>query len=179
MKKILPSLLLLGSGLACTGGPSENPTLSPVTAVPEIDLTQYVGTWYEIASRANRFQANCTGTTATYTLRSDGEITVQNKCFEGGLDGPVKGAEGRARVVDPSAPSQLEVTFFWPFWGDYWVIDLDPEYRFAVIGQPSREYLWILSRTPHMDEATYQGILSRLEQSQYPLDGLNKTVQAR
>ena len=174
----MTSILLPILAIGCGGSPAVKTQWEPLKSVESIDLERYKGTWYEIASRPNRFQAGCTGTTATYTLRDDGQISVDNQCFDGALDGPKKRAQGRARVVDPTHPAQLEVTFFWPFWGDYWVIDLDPDYQFAVIGQPSRKYLWILSRTPQMDEATYQGIISRLEQSQYPIDDLNKTLQA-
>ena len=174
----MTSMLLPILTIGCGGSPAVKTQWEPVKSVESIDLERYKGTWYEIASRPNRFQAGCTGTTATYTLRDDGQISVDNQCFDGALDGPKKSAQGRARVVDPIHPAQLEVTFFWPFWGDYWVIDLDPDYQFAVIGQPSRKYLWILSRTPQMDETTYQGIISRLEKSQYPIGDLNKTLQA-
>ncbi|MGB5349687.1 MAG: lipocalin family protein, partial [Polyangiales bacterium] len=119
----------------------------------------------------------CTGTTATYTLRSDGEIDVLNKCRKGSLDGPEDVAEGRARLVDRKTNAKLEVSFFRPFWGDYWIIDLGPDYQYAVVGHPSRDYLWILSRTPTLDAAIYDSILSRLEDKAYPLEPLRKTLQ--
>jgi apolipoprotein D and lipocalin family protein len=172
------AFFIVAIGSACSSNSSPN-DLPDVQAVPHIELERYAGRWYEIASRPNRFQAGCTGTTATYTLNSDGTIKVENRCFEDGLDGDIMEATGTARVVDARSPAKLEVSFFWPFWGDYWVIDLDPNYEFAVVGQPSRRYLWILSRTPQMDDATYQGIVSRLEQSQYPVNDLNKTVHAQ
>jgi apolipoprotein D and lipocalin family protein len=80
-------------------------------------------------------------------------------------------------VVDRTSNAKLEVTFFWPFWGDYWILDLGPDYEYAVVGHPSRDYLWILSRTPTLDEATYEGILIRVEEMGYPLDRLEKTLQ--
>ena len=89
----------------------------------------------------------------------DGEIDVLNKCRKGSLDGPEDSAEGRARIVDQESNAKLEVSFFGPFWGDYWIIDLGPDYEYAVVGHPSRDYLWILSRTPTLDDATYDGIL--------------------
>jgi len=110
-------------------------------------------------------------------LRDDGEIHVLNKCHKGSLDGPEDKAEGRARVVDRETNAKLEVSFFWPFWGDYWIIDLGPVYEYAVVGHPSRHYLWILSRTPTLDDDTYQGILTRLEEKGYTLEPLEKTLQ--
>jgi apolipoprotein D and lipocalin family protein len=163
---------------ACSKTTTERLQLPPLEAVPEVDLERYLGTWYEIASYPQRFQEGCTATTATYSLRSDGEIDVLNRCRKGSLDGPEDTAEGRARVVDRTTNAKLEVSFFGPFWGDYWIIDLGPEYEYAVVGHPSRDYLWILSRTPTLGAKTYAGILSRLEDKGYPLEPLQKTQQA-
>jgi apolipoprotein D and lipocalin family protein len=93
------------------------------------------------------------------------------------LQGEEDTAEGRARVVDKVTNAKLEVSFFRPFWGDYWIIQLAPDYSYAVVGHPGRDYLWILSRTPQMDEAVYQGILAKLTEQGYPLDRLQKTLQ--
>jgi apolipoprotein D and lipocalin family protein len=164
--------------VACTKTRTARLGLPPLASVNDLDLNRYAGTWYEIASYPQRFQEGCTGTTATYTLNKDGTIGVLNRCRKDGLDGPEVKAEGRARMTDPSDPAKLEVSFFGPFWGDYWVIDLDEDYRFAVIGQPSRDYLWILSRTPTMPAPMYQGILERLTAQHYPLEPLNRTVHA-
>ncbi len=161
----------------CSKTTTERLQLPPLDAVPEVKLERYLGTWYEIASYPQRFQEGCTGTTATYTLRSDGEIDVLNKCRKGDLDGPEDVAEGRARVVDRTSNAKLEVSFFRPFWGDYWIIDLGPDYEYAVVGHPSRDYLWILSRTPTLDAEIYDGILTRLEEMGYPLQRLQKTLQ--
>ena len=168
------SIVLIG----CSKTTTERLELPPLEAVPQVDLERYLGTWYEIASYPQFFQEGCTGTTATYTLRSDGEIDVLNKCRKGSLDGPVDVAEGRARIVDRETNAKLEVSFFGPFWGDYWIIDLGPNYEYAVVGHPSRDYLWILSRTPTLAENTYDKILSRLEDKGYPLEPLQKTQQA-
>jgi apolipoprotein D and lipocalin family protein len=163
--------------LGCSETTTERLQLPPLEAVDSVDLERYLGKWYEIASYPQRFQEGCTGTTATYTLRSDGEIDVLNECRKGALDGEFDSATGRARIADPSNSAKLEVSFFGPFWGDYWVIQLGPEYEYAVVGHPSRDYLWILSRTPTLDDATYEGILTKLEEQGYPLDRLVKTVQ--
>ena len=92
---------------------------------------------------------------AFYTPHDDGTIAVRNECRQENLEGAVRAVEGRARVVDPSSNARLKVTFFWPFWGAYWIIDLDPGYQWAVVGHPSRNYLWILSRTPAMEDELY------------------------
>ena len=93
------------------------------------------------------------------------------------MDGPLKSVQGRARVIDPASNARLEVTFFWPFWGAYWIIDLDPDYRWAVVGHPSRNYLWVLSRTRTLDETLYQQIVARLSAQGYDPARLNRTLQ--
>ena len=151
--------------------------LPELRTVPHVDLDRYVGTWYDIASFPQRFQRGCTGTTAVYTMRSDGEIDVLNRCRKGSLTGKEASAKGRARVVDSATRSKLKVSFFRPFWGDYWIIDLGPEYEYAVVGHPSRDYLWILSRTPTMENAVYEGILVRLREQGYDVTRLDRTLQ--
>jgi apolipoprotein D and lipocalin family protein len=149
----------------------------PLQTVPSVDLSRYAGTWYEIASYAQRFQKGCTGTSATYTLRDDGNVDVLNRCARDSLGGRVTIARGRARVVDTNTNAKLKVSFFWPFWGDYWIIDLGRDYEYAVVGHPGRKYLWILSRTPAMDTTAYEGILERLRAQGYDTSRLVRTVQ--
>lgn len=128
---------------------------SPLNTVDNVDLRRYTGKWYEIARYPNRFQRNCqSDTTAIYTLRDDGKVQVVNACRE--KNGNLTIARGTAKVVDKKTNAKLKVTFLWPFYGDYWVIGLSPDYRYAIVGEPSRKYLSILSRTPSMEEATYQ-----------------------
>jgi apolipoprotein D and lipocalin family protein len=123
-----------------------------LTVVDSVELDRYLGTWYEIASYPAWFQRNCTAVTASYSLRDDGLIKVVNSCRKGSLDGKLKQSTGRAKVVDGETNAKLKVSFFGPFWGDYWIIDLDAEYRWAVVGEPKRKYLWILSRTRSMND---------------------------
>jgi len=151
---------------------------APMQVVPSVDLMRYQGKWYEIARYPNRFQRACTGnTTATYTLRPDGKMTVLNECRT--AEGKTKSAKGTARVADPKGPNtKLKVSFFWPFSGNYWIIALDPEYRWAVIGEPSRDYLWILSRDPQMDPALYEQLVEKAEQQGYNPARLMKTPQS-
>ena len=123
------------------------------------------------------FQRGCTATTADYSLREDGLIKVVNRCRKGALDGKPKEAIGRAKVVDEETNAKLKVSFFGPFWGDYWIIDLDADYQWAVVGVPSRKYLWILSRTPQMKEELYDDIVDRLRLQGYDPSQLNVTLQ--
>lgn len=150
----------------------------PLDVVEFVDLTRYAGKWYEIASYPQIFQAGCTGTTAEYTLRDDGTVKVVNTCNTGSLDGPVNRIEGTARVADATTNAKLNVSFFPPFEADYWIIDLGPDYEYAVVSDPSRRSLWILSRTPTLDDATYQGILDRVSAKGFDLDRLVRTLQA-
>ncbi len=119
--------------------------------LPDVDLERYAGTWYEIARIPNRFQNDCVGAaTATYGLRDDGRIDVINRCLE--EDGKINEIEGIARL-DKKGGARLEVSFFsilgWrPIWGDYWILDLGEEYETSVVGEGSRKYGWVLSRTP-------------------------------
>lgn len=151
--------------------------LTELRTVQRVDLTRYVGTWYEVASIPQWFQRGCVATTATYSFRPDGDVDVLNRCRKKTLDGEEISARGRARVVDSTTNAKLKVGFFQPFWGDYWIVDLGADYEFAVVGHPSRDYLWILSRTPTMDEAVYEGILARLKAQGYDTGRLQRTLQ--
>jgi apolipoprotein D and lipocalin family protein len=167
--------MLLTAGCASTT--TERLHLPGLRTVAHVDLGRYLGTWYEIASFPQSFQRGCTGTTATYTLREDGDIEVVNRCRLGSLDGKEKVALGRARLIDRTTNAKLKVSFFRPFWGPYWIIDLAPDYSYAVVGHPGRDYLWILSRTPTLSEATYQMIVTRLQGQGYETSRLVRTVQ--
>lgn len=175
MRLLLACAVLLGS--ACSTSTTSRLKLPPLQTVEKVDLQRYLGTWYELASFPQGFQKGCTGSTANYTLRDDGLIKVVNRCRLDALDGPEKVAEGLARVVDKDTNARLQVSFFRPFWGDYWIVQLDPEYRYAVVSHPGRDYLWILSRTPTLDEATWAGILEKLTAEGLPLERLQRTPQ--
>ncbi|MEX1044588.1 MAG: lipocalin family protein [Chthoniobacterales bacterium] len=122
--------------------------LPPPATVPSVDLARYAGEWYEIESFPAWFQSGCTGSKAFYTPNPDGTIKVVNTCQRRGRPAI---ANGTARVVPGSNNSKLKVRFFGPFEGDYWILALDPAYRWAAVGSPDRKYLWILSRTPQID----------------------------
>ena len=143
-----------------------------ITVVPHVELKRYLGKWYEIAHLPARFQKGCTDTTATYTLSEDGSISVLNECRR---NGKVKQAKGKAKVVDKNSGAKLKVTFFWPFYGDYWIIDLGKDYEYAVVGTPNRKYLWILSRTPKMDDKLFSQLIDSVKSKGFDVTPLIKT----
>ncbi|MCX7157052.1 MAG: lipocalin family protein [Rhodocyclales bacterium] len=147
----------------------------PVASVAEVDLARYVGKWYEIASFPMFFQRNCVGdTTAEYALTPEGEVSVTNCCRKAdGFDE----ARGKAWAVADGNNARLKVSFFWPFRSDYWVIGLDTDYRWAVVGNPNRKYLWILSRTPQLDKKLLEAALKAATTQGFDLRQLNYTVQ--
>ena len=150
---------------------------TPLEAVEHVDLERYLGTWYEIATIPQRFQRGCVAVTAEYSLLPNGDILVVNTCREGTLDGKIRSVRGRAGVVDKKTNAKLKVTFFWPFWGAYWVIGLDPDYQWAIVGHPNRKYLWILSRSPQMDESLYGELLDFVAACGYDLSKIKRTLQ--
>lgn len=163
---------------------SAEESLMALDVVPSVDFDRYAGTWYEIARLPNWFQKKCAGdVSATYTLLDDGTIQVINRCRK--EDGQMSEAEGKAKRVGIGEPNtKLKVRFapkilsLLPFvWGDYWIILLAPDYSYAVVGEPSRKYLWVLSRTPTMDETVLQNILQDVKAKGYDLNGLIRTEQ--
>jgi apolipoprotein D and lipocalin family protein len=168
---VLIALTAAGAGLAVRAA------TKPLEVVPRVDLQRYLGTWYEIATIPQRFQKGCVGVTAHYALREDGAIDVVNVCRKGTLDGKVTSVRGKAWVVDKATNAKLKVRFFWPFAGDYWIIELDPAYRWAVVGHPGRGYYWILCRTPQMDPALYDDLVRRAAAKGYDTSRIKKTLQ--
>jgi apolipoprotein D and lipocalin family protein len=156
---------------------------APLNTVAQVDFSRYQGLWYEIARFPNRFQKQCVGeVTALYEQNAHG-LQVTNRCLL--KDGQFEEAIGQARQPNPQQPAQLEVRFAprwlsWlsAVWGDYWIVDLDPEYRYAAISAPNRDYLWILARQPQLDESTYQNLLIRLQSQGLAVEKLVKTPQA-
>jgi len=142
--------------------------------VPHVELEKYLGKWYEIAHLPAKFQEDCNETTATYTLSKDGSISVLNQCTK---NGKMKQAKGKAKVVDKKSNAKLKVTFFWPFYGDYWIIKLGNNYDYSVVGTPNRKYLWILSRTPQMDDNLYSQIIEYVKSKGFDANNLMKTLQ--
>jgi apolipoprotein D and lipocalin family protein len=156
---------------------------APVKTIASLDVPRYMGTWYEIAKFPNWFQRKCASNTqAVYSVRPDGNLKVLNSCKT--AEGEISSAEGTARQIGSKDLPRLEVRFapawlsFIPMvWGDYWVIDLDPQYQVAAVSDPRREYLWVLSRTPQLDKKTYDQLLERLQAQQFDTRKLELTKQ--
>ncbi len=152
--------------------------------VPQVDYGRYNGTWYEIARLPNRFQKICAGdVTATYSGRADGLIDVVNRCRE--ANGSFREAAGVARPVKGQPSSVLKVRFapaflsFLPMvWGDYQIIELGPDYEYAVVGSPSRSYLWVLSRKPTLEADVYQKLVAGARSQGFKVSDLVRTEHA-
>jgi len=144
--------------------------------VASVDLTRYMGKWYAIASLPAWFQKNCYCVTAEYSLEKD-HVKVVNACLKGAQDGPMKVSTAKAFIVPDTGNSQLKVQFFWPFKGDYWIIALDDDYRYAIVGHPCKKYLWILSRTPAMDEKTYNMLVETARSKGYDVEKIERIPQ--
>lgn len=147
------------------------------SVVSKVDLNRYKGLWYEIARLPNFFERKLKCTSATYILREDGRITVLNKGNY--LSDPEKStsSKGVAWIPDKKYPAKLKVQFFWPFTGDYWIMDLDQEYRYVLVGDPSAKYLWILAREKKMDEQTYQMLLKKAIDNGYNVKSIIRVEQ--
>jgi len=152
-----------------------NTSDAALEVVPSVELKRYLGKWYEIAHLPARFQEGCSETTAIYTLAADGNISVLNECRK---NGKLKQAKGKAKVVDKTTRAKLKVTFFWPFYGDYWIIKLGKDYDYAVVGTPNRKYLWILSRTPQMDNKLFSELTDFAKSKSFEIGNLIKTSQS-
>jgi apolipoprotein D and lipocalin family protein len=156
---------------------AESLTSQVLETVQKVDLNKYAGKWYEIASYPQRFQKGCHCTTAEYALSEKGYVIVENACKRGSVNGKLSSIRGKAFVEKGSGNAKLRVQFFWPFTGKYWIIALADDYSYAVVSHPNKKYLWILARTPKMDEEVYQQIVARLKEKGFDLTKLQRTVQ--
>jgi apolipoprotein D and lipocalin family protein len=147
----------------------------PLKTVPSVDLPRYLGRWYEVARLPNRFEKKCDrDVTADYAM--DGKkIRVVNTCVK--ADGTITRSRGSAKIVDLATNAKLKVTFFWPFYGNYWILGLGPDYRWAVVGEPSRKYLWILSRTPSLSAEDWRLAEDVIREAGYSAGELMRTKQ--
>lgn len=149
------------------------------TAVPapakSVDLSRYLGKWYELARYEQGFQKDCDGVTAEYSLRDDGKIDVLNTCRK--PDGGIDTAKGKAKVVDTATGAKLKVSFFGPFYGDYWVLDRAEDYSWAVVGDPSGRYLWLLARDATPNDAEFAALVGRAAALGYNTSYLRVTKQ--
>jgi apolipoprotein D and lipocalin family protein len=158
------------------------PPSPPLQTVARVEVERYSGTWHEVALYPNRFQQSCaSGTTATYTLLADNRLGVRNRCRRS--DGTEVSVDGVAEIVDPATNAKLKVSFLpgwlrWTGigWGDYWVLYLSPDYRVAIVGEPSREYLWILARTPTLPDTEYEALMVKVRAAGYDPDRLRRAA---
>ena len=179
----LVTLWLVTSALLLQSNAYSQSATTPVQTIASLDVPRYLGAWYEIAKFPNWFQKKCVSDTkAVYSLKADGNLQVLNSCKTG--SGETSLAHGTAKQVGSKDSSKLEVRFapdwlsFLPMvWGDYWVIDLDPQYQVAAVSDPKRDYLWVLSRTPQIDPKVYDDLLLRLQHQQFDVRKLEKTTQ--
>ncbi|MFM9864406.1 MAG: lipocalin family protein [Micropepsaceae bacterium] len=156
---------------SCDPPPVNRNAAAPLATVERVDVDRYLGRWYEIARYDHSFERGCQGVTATYSKNADGSIKVVNACRKGALNGPLDTAEGTAKPQN-AENTKLAVTFFWPFSGDYWVIGLSPDYSWALVGEPSGRYLWILSRTPQISSDLRAELLGKLQTKGYNTNAL-------
>lgn len=170
-KEIIAGTALAGIGLAAFIVASQN---RPLETVKHVDLEKYLGKWYEIARFPQRFESGCTHVIADYALRDDGKITVKNSCIKNGKPDVTMAI---ASPHDKKTNAKLDVQFFWPFNGKYWIIALAPDYSYAMVGHPNRKYLWILNRKPVMDNMTYNHLVLMAASNGFDVRKLEKTAQ--
>ncbi len=175
------SSIAMGCALICLPASAQVP---PVKSVPSLDVQRYAGQWFEQTRLPNFFQTSCLGdVVVNYRVQADASIEVVNRCRE--ANDKVNQVQGRAVAADgDTSGARLKVSFLpsWLQWvpftqGDYWVVVLDAEYRYAVVSEPSRKYLWVLSRAAVMDSATYDAVMAELKLKGYPVEGLVRTPQ--
>ena len=148
-------------------------TTQELKTVDYVDLERYQGKWYEITKIPNRFEKNLIYVTANYTLKENGKIKVLNDGYNT-KKGKYEKAVGEAKV---NGPGQLGVSFFKPFYGDYYIMELDVDYQWVLVGSPSRDYLWILARTPQISEELITELSKRAENAGFDISRLERMEQ--
>ena len=180
IRNILMPALAFAAGYAIAKG-TRSATVGNMD-VPEpakpVDLTRYLGSWYEIGRYENRFEYNCEGVTADYSIGADGLIRIKNVCHRGSPTGRVRSVDGKARVVEGSGNAKLKVSFFGPFFlGDYWVLDHDHDYEWSIVGEPTGKYLWILSRHSTISQEVEHSLFERVSRMGYDTGLIRMTRQ--
>ena len=175
---LVKKICLLFGALGLTACSSGHSKFSKLETVPNVDLQKYIGEWHEVARLDHWFQKGCVDSKATYSLREDGDIEVLNECRMKSENGKIKKATGRAWIVDSDTNAKLKVQFFLKsiklsfLAGDYWIIALDDNYQYAMLGEESRKYLWILSREKNLPENTLNDLITKAERDGFPTQEL-------
>jgi len=165
--------VLLTAAVGC----SSSQKIKNMQLVDEVNLDRFIGKWYEIARFPHRFEEGLVGVTATYEYKENGKIKVINQGYKDSLDGELKTAIGKAKLAKSGNPAHLKVSFFWIFYADYLILELGENYDYALIGSTSDKYLWILSRTPQMDDNTYTMLVQKAKERGYDVDKLSLVPQ--
>ena len=169
--KLFFTILLV---IAVSCAPISRKGMPELQVVPYVNIERYLGKWYEIARYPHGFEENCYGAQAEYFFRENQTIGVTNRCWLGGFDGELDEVSGKAWITDKKTNAKLKVSFFWPFSGDYWIIHLDSNYQYAIVGHPSRKYLWILNRSPKIKTEIYQILIQKVKDAGYDLSQIIK-----
>ena len=181
MLKVVRFKIFLCISVTCLGSCATVPARDypPLEVVSKVNINKYLGKWYEIARYPNWFQENCYTAIANYELTENGSIKVVNRCRQGGFDGKTIEAVGVASSVDERSNAKLKVSFYWPFYSNYWIIALGDNYEYAVVSEPKRQCLWILSRTPVMEKWFYDKLVKYLEEKHFDISLLIYTSQSK
>lgn len=167
----------LVAGLTACAGLGSRPVGNTNVPPPakSVELNRYLGLWYELYRYETPFQKDCEAVTANYSLNADGSIKVINSCLQ--KSGKIKTATGKAKIKDADTNAKLKVSFFWPFSGNYWVLDHADDYSWSIVGEPSGTYLWILSREPKPSAEAKAALLDRAQSLGYDVSMLKETRQ--
>ncbi len=176
-KKLTVLMFYFGLFVSMTSSCSSAQKIKEMKLVENVDLERYVGTWYEIARFPHSFEKGLVGVTATYTLKENGKIEVVNQGFKGSLDGELSRAVGKAKVAKSGNPAHLRVSFFWIFYADYLILELDADYHYVLVGSSSDKYLWILAREPQLDDETYAMLVAKAQKRGYDVSKLERVPQ--
>ena len=172
--KLSIMLLIFSATSSCASGWSARMK----SHIQPVELERYTGTWYEIARFPHRFERNLAGVTATYTLLPDGKIKVENKGYRNTPDGTMSKAIGKAKPAGDPSLGHLKVSFFWIFYADYYILALDQEkYQWALVGSSSPDFLWILGRTPQMEQQTLESLINRAKALGFDISKLELVPQ--
>ncbi len=170
-------LVVLGAANFTRCGSTQERDMIDTSVVEYVDLERYTGVWYEVARFPHSFEKNLVGVTATYTMRDDGKIGVLNQGYRDSFEGKLKKAKAKAKIPDPRQPARLKVYFFPLVGAEYNIMVLDDEYRYALVGSSTPNFLWILSRTPQMDESVYDMLVEEARRRGYDVSRLEKVPQ--